>query len=427
MTRPLHRISASKIELAEYCPASCSLLTPTVDIQSDYADAGTDEHALIEACLGGTLPGREDWSVTFTRWHDEYWDRDNASGGPRSERMWFPEVAFAWDPATGDVMREPPREGERVHRDYAWVPPGWVPGSVDAYAIEIVGGEVILWVVDWKTGAALHVARASENLQLLILALCLIRIAEQAGYVVTCVGIEIVHANDRRVWVDEYMADREDIVDVEYRLANIVREAASPAPEVRAGGHCKAKFCSSYGLCSATAGALAVVAPEPDLGLPARAVVVDGSFEDNDHAAWQYMLLQAAEARIKAAKDALVQHVKARGHVRLPSGMWYGLQPRVTEEYDATVPGALEAVQRVLGEDWKTAATIKIPKSGVTNAARDISVRAKERGEKVTMKSIEQQVKAEMELCGAVKVKETLSLREFTPPTNDEIEALPSA
>lgn len=425
----LHKLSASKLELALACNASASLLTPAVEVETEYAADGTDEHSLMELVLLGQMPDADAWTPTFTRWVTEYWEATPRGYGTRKSRMWSPEVAFAWDPATGRVMREP-GIGGRGHRDYVWVPEGWVPGSCDGYAIEVgTDGRVTLWVCDWKTGAALDVSRANANWQLRFLALCLLRLAQAQGYQPHEVRLEVVHANDRRLWVDAASIDIGGLEDFEAELFDLVTSVAGPSPELRAGGHCRGKFCSSYGVCPATAGALAVAIPEPELGLAPRPFVVEGAFEDNDHAAWQYMLIEAAEARLKRGRAVIQDHIKRRGHIRLPSGKWYGLQPQKREEYDATVPGAIGVLQDTFGERWTTAASIKIPKSGVTDAARDLVAEAKANGEaerlkaegvKLTMKLIEERVRSGMEAVGALKVKENVAPREFVPKWESE-------
>lgn len=431
MNAPLHhRLSASKLELALACPASASLLTPVVEVETSYASDGTDEHALIEAALrGGDLPPREEWTSTFARWYSDYYTVAPApygrvvDEGQRNGRTWYPEVALAWDPATGRVMMEPARD-DKGHRDYVWVPEGWVPGSCDAYAIEVDEWGTTLWVVDWKTGAALDVSRAERNWQAKFLALCLRRIAEERGVRVDRVRLEVVHVNERRVWANAATIDRLNIEDFEADLVEMVEQVTGPTPPLRPGGHCKAKFCGSYGVCAATAGALDVVTREPDLALPAHPFLVEGEFSSNDHAAYQYMLIEAAEARLKRGRAVIAEHIRKRGHIRLPSGKYYGLQPTRREEYDATVPGALAALQDVFGPGWTKAATIRITKTGITDAARDAVAEMKlaaasdpsaPKVKVITMKSIEERVHGLMSACGAVNVKESVAPREFTP------------
>ena len=59
------------------------------------------------------------------------------------------EVAFAYDPKTGDGVGLVAGQARASHRDYSRAPEGWVCGTADAVAI----GEDRGLVADWKSGA----------------------------------------------------------------------------------------------------------------------------------------------------------------------------------------------------------------------------------------------------------------------------------
>ena len=59
------------------------------------------------------------------------------------------EVAFAYDPETGDGVGLEAGQARASHRDYSRAAEGWVCGTADAVAI----GEDRALVADWKSGA----------------------------------------------------------------------------------------------------------------------------------------------------------------------------------------------------------------------------------------------------------------------------------
>lgn len=154
------------------------------------------------------------------------------------------EVAFAWNPATG--------EGRELHRgtgsrDYSAVPPGWWCGTADL--LGVTDTHVIVW--DYKTGFA-SLGEPAEHLQLLGYAIAAAATYKRES---AWVGFIFLHEDQppRFVFEEVQLWDLDAAVEryraMEAAIGNARDNAAYGQYELVEGDHCK--YCPAFAQCPA--------------------------------------------------------------------------------------------------------------------------------------------------------------------------------
>lgn len=377
---------------------------------SAAADSGTDEHGHIEetideeaerALIGESLLDGplEPKSRTHARWLDEWWPRER-------HLEWRAETSIAIDPATGETRLGPTGEGWG-HRDYAWAPDRMIPGTIDAWTVD--GGT--LRVVDWKCGQASHVGDPQTSGQLRTLGLALARQIGHRGPV----SLEYVKVNDTRLWVERALLTRSDLLAFQLRLAELAL-SISDAP-ASPGHWCSSLWCPYLGRCPATVGSLSRVRGGLP-GDPFRVVLAGGRFESDEHAAWQYRVLRAADKTLEEAWAALKARARQRP-VPLGDGVTYAETEKSRETIQIDAPGAEAALARELPE-VPLAEVVevrrKVTKERIEEAARRVAAaRSAAVGKRVTIKAVVAQTMIALRQVGAVKVSPYRELSEIRP------------
>lgn len=372
---PSHHLSASGMERARSCLwwARADVPLPPDDAGVE-AKIGTLTHAMIARTLvgpmivdevpiaaAGLMPSEEEQAIRLHEiWAAEWYEQHE--GEP-----WEAEVALAFDPATGEVARFTPG----THRDYSMVPDNFIPMTADAIRGDEPG---LVRVIDWKTGRG-HVTPAVRNAQLATIALAVSRFygADRATVSIAKIG-EGVHE-------DAAELDVLDLSDWQDFLADRLR--ALPTSEPVPGPHCRDTFCPQFGRCPATSHALAEASPDVVAVAQRRLPIVTDAadIQGPEHARHQYDVLRAAKARIDAAWEALRRYADTAGGVPLASGKTWIRSVRTVERIDLAVPGAVDVLQRELGERWRAAVEFDTTKAGVERAARLVAMdRGNKRG-----------------------------------------------
>lgn len=263
-----------------------SLVLPKAEVASEWADAGTDEHAeLARKTLSRTLPLRLARIV------------------PPSPRV---EVTLAINIATGEARIV----GEGGGRNYT-PDPLEVFGTADVIGVD---RDTVI-IIDWKTGY-IEVDSAENNWQLWGYALAACRALGKSK-----ARVYIAYTNIPGQPISEHELDWEDLASFALRIQDLVpREArlrheyrAGVIPTTREGSWCR--YCPSKHTCPAKQSLLALVANK---GLPAPAEM---SKEQAAEAVRQVLRL---DQLVKDAKARLNQYIDDNGPVDLGGGKAYG-------------------------------------------------------------------------------------------------------
>lgn len=219
------RASASKAELLARCPYAFQGDTPWVKGRGRAAMMGDDFHTRIAGTVDAQVPTV--LKPITTKWlrerleHAQAWIAENQVGG------WRAEVAYAYDPQTGEgrilgynIGREYEKHGKK---------PDEIAGSAD---IAVVRGErVIVW--DWKTGRAV-----TDLVWAQMEWLCLFAARATGAWHAKAV---VLHATD--YGVIETSRSYDDValwrIAEQIRLNTNAVEDAWPTP----GPHCDACYC----------------------------------------------------------------------------------------------------------------------------------------------------------------------------------------
>jgi hypothetical protein len=246
----LHRFSASSLPRIFACPASAIL--PAHGSESAAASRGTVVHKFLERVNRGRATGQA-WALA----------RDEALAETPQEYLALcslldvegilstmplhkgalvaaSEVTLAFDPATGEGMRQPPEPLDRTRL---------IPGRADLLAMvgpsKVYGG-------DFKTGR--YRGRAYENWQFRFLSLAFARAAGADEAVFEAIYVDPVTGES---WRDRAEFD---IIDLD-RFAEELRELVAKVEDfarryamgerlpVREGEHCT--YCPAFTACSA--------------------------------------------------------------------------------------------------------------------------------------------------------------------------------
>lgn len=137
-------VSGSQLKRALVCPASLVLKRSRKQYSENAkkaSDFGTLAHDFIET--GKIYPETEEWCSRFNR-HNYY-----------PEKGWHEAIGW-YDPETGEFGIKPPGEGVRKHRDYDFLAPHIIVGTID-FLCPLKDGR--WWIDDLKTGAPMFVPK----------------------------------------------------------------------------------------------------------------------------------------------------------------------------------------------------------------------------------------------------------------------------
>lgn len=433
---PAHRFSASSSALASHCLYSFRPDVPRAPYRSRRDGiVGTAIHfALAHTIKTGDTecayeepnhPDKilsDDEAETVRVVHETWvreWYRHHSS------EKWESELAIGVDP-TARVATVVPTPGG--HRDYSALGESFVPGTADLVRYDAANRTVYL--KDFKSSNVWDLAArpAAENKQLATLA---VAFATYYGATRAVVSLDLVRTS--RVTIDEAELTALDLAEHREWLAERLR--LLPTAEPADGPHCRALFCSHYGVCPATVGKLAEVEPTATMVLPSAVdrvrlpIVSDpNAITSAEHARYQYETLRAAQAaidsRMAACWDATRQWADANGGIQLGTMTWRRVtHPR--ESIDLTVTGATNALEHVLGADrWRDAVEMSTSKKAIEAAVRPIAVERSALGEKVTIKGMKDSVLKALKSVGAVRTSERVAYEEVESASAETTPAL---
>lgn len=428
---PQHRFSASSSALADFCLFWAKPSTPRAPYRSRRDGiVGTAIHfAIAHTIMTGDVecayeePNHSDKilhedevetvRVTHETWVRE-WYRHHSS------EKWTAELAVGIDPVARTAKVVPTPGG---HRDYSALGESFVPGTTDLERFDPSTSTV--YITDWKSSNVWDLAArpAAENKQLATLA---VAFATLYGASRAVVSLGIVRPS--RVTIDEAELTALDLAEHREWLAERLR--VLPTAEPNEGPHCRALLCSHYGSCPATVGKLAEVEPSAGLvvmspeatgvlkayGFGRHPIVDDpNAITSAEHARYQYETLRAAQAavdsRMAACWRATQQWADANGGIPLETTTWRRVtHPR--ESIDLAVTGATNALEHVLGPQWRAAVEMSTSKKAIEDAVRPLAIERSATGEKVTIKGLKDAVLKALKAVGAVAVSTRVAYEE---------------
>jgi len=397
------KLSASKIDLARRCLWPFRRDAGPQNASGFAAAAGHDEHGYIEHTLktGDITPKSETHQRWLSEWYEEH-----------GHIKWQVEQPIAIIPSTGETRMGP--QGWN-HRDYSWSTWDHLVGTVDAWTVE--NGR--LRIVDWKTGQAAHIHSPTKAGQMLFLGLAFARHLRSQGQRVDEVSLEYVLVNDSRLWIESGVATRSDLLAFHGELTELM-EGADGDPQPVRGHWCKSMWCGYLGRCPATAGALTTLAPDTTHPIALR----PEDIASDEHAAWQYRLLQAAAKSLEEGMAAIKERAKVTP-IPLEDGMIYGPREKTRETVQIEVDGARDVLFKHLGNGAKQAIITKhsATKTSIKDAARLVAGARTAQGQKTTIKALETPILADLHALGAIKVSTYSELEEYSPKEPQASEA----
>lgn len=381
-------LTASKIDLARRCQWPFRADAPRYRyVESEAATLGKQVHAEIETTLAGDLkpclaaglpdadhaPGDKphgDVSDEWRAWHRDWYL-------PHRERLArsdvYVERKAAIHPETGRGRLGPAGSHDR---DYSYAPYEWMKGTADLVVLgnELTGAspQVVLEVIDWKTGQQAGLPDPYLSGQLTWQALAFTAALKAEGVKIDACRLTYVKVTPEGCHTSSAELSAVDLAVFRGEMMELRELIAGDAQPVR-GPHCKAMFCPYFGECPATSGDLTQIAPDQVLH-PEFRVVTEGEFASDEHAAWQWNLLEAAADRLAKAKAAVLDRITkaplpvAGGVVR------FATKHRESIEADRDVAGYL---RMQLGEHATRAIETKVSVSKASlKRAVDDAVRA---------------------------------------------------
>jgi PD-(D/E)XK nuclease superfamily len=380
------RLSASRLYLANICPASFAL-PHAADVEPTEAQAaGTGRHAylseLARAFVAGeqdpaavslaTVPEEADWYVTCAGI-----DARELLEGMVTIRH---DVAYAYDVAT-DTARELAVTG---HRGYQGLAPTEIPGSLDWRTTDINGD---VTVVDFK--GTERTAPAKHNLQLGFYALC---VARTEGLDAIDVALCYVAENGDLEW-DRAHLDAWDLAAIADRLRAVHArvEAAmdeGDVPDTHPGLHCPRcpalRACPAHvTLARAVIGALDTLDPSATVQLT------------DEQAGVAWVTIARAEVVIDAVRESLKARLQSHP-IPLPDGS--KLVPVEQHRRSLDVGKALPILQARVGDRVEGYIKRTLPSEVVGKLAREMAP-----GLNLGVKATSELLWADLDAAGAVK------------------------
>lgn len=363
-----------------------ALVLPRAELQSEWADAGNDEHEdLARQVVTGTLPPRL------------------ARIAPPHARV---EVTVGYDAATGAGRLVGDKEG----RDYVGFGPFEIPGKIDVLWLD----EDTVVIVDWKTGHK-EVDPAERNWQLWGYALAVCRALGKSK-----ARIYIAYTNQPGQPIDEHTLDAMDLADFAARLKQLqVREAelrqrykSGEQPTTREGSWCK--HCASKSRCASKTGLL--------VQLSERGLAVIGDTQlTRERAREAHFEIERVDQLLKEAKARREKWVDENGPIDLGDGRAFGRVPR---KGNRVLDGdkAVQAIREIVGESAKEFEAMAVERK-TSQAA--IERAAKMLGVGQSPKKLKDQIVKRLDELGGVSYgKDTMPLGEFALERGEEVPRL---
>ena len=374
--------SASSILRAERCPASHAL--PQVNSTSPDAERGTIGHAYLYSVLKGT-------NGSFPEWCGDIETIDLPWVG--SPEQWTGEAAYVLDSKSGRVRFL----GENIGRKY---PDRDSPDEI-FLTIDLAGPGRIC---DYKFhGFESHTMPADKNPQLAAAAYCVARI--QGVNEITASLLHIGsdgHVREESAVLDYFDLDsflvglRSTITRVRQAEAEI---AAGRTPEVTRGEWCR--YCHAASCCPSVTALVRAIASAPI-----------AQTADEVYAMLTPQLAGKAYRRLREVQDVLKQVASAlhmyadEFPIDLGDGTVYGPVTSDRESIDARVARKVLA-DKFGPETAEAACDFETSKAAITRALQGVQRAKKEVGEKVTLRSIQEETLDAIRASGGIEMKQS--------------------
>lgn len=373
--------TASGLTRALKCPASCRLPQSTREAGAP-AVTGTQVHAFLEkvAELGRDAALE---AVTDERAYRicAALDLDTLPVGDGTS--WAAEVAYGWELATG-AARE---VGRNVGRGYP-TRPGELYGTADLVALS--ADRQTAFVLDVKTGRGwMPTAAESAQLRFLAMAAC-------ATY--GCTSAEVGHLHvreDGSTWLERATLDALELDLFAEQLRQLHAQVEAREGALAEGPWCR--YCPAFSSCP-TKAALACAS----VGAPAELT------PQTVAAAW--LRMKDVRQVLDRMEETLKEYAQQQP-VSLGNGMVLGPVETSRDELDGAKVYATMA--RLYGPEVAQASVeLDATKKSVDRGVRVVAEQLKAKGEKVTLKALNEKALEAVRQAGGVLTKTRVEVRE---------------
>jgi hypothetical protein len=366
------KLTGSKMSLFQKCQwwARPDVIVKDRPLSSSEANLGKAVHAAIETHILGSGTAEtfgadaEVVNRMLWAWQDSQW----------SGIKWEPEVAFAYDPATGSA-----RTLGRGREAYVNAGPTEITGTVDA----IYQDGTQITIADWKTGRQSGLQSAEENAQLRFYALCAAR-----AYGAESVRVLVVRVGEGGTQHSEAVLDDFDLAAFEDEFR--ARLKTIPQARPQNGHHCT--YCPAVSVCPATA-----IAEETLVPTEPRPIGIQGP----QHASWLLHRLRAIEARCEEMREILKQYVDTVGPIPLEDGKVWTKGEQVRESIALDTPEMASALKIL--EDHQVIGAVEtkrsVSKADIERMLRDQGKKGKE------LKSAIESIYGDLRATGVIRSK----------------------
>ena len=306
------------------------------------------------------------------------------------------EVALVYD-VKADSTRLLPKE--RGHRDYGELGPYEIPMTLDVSGV----GTSEVMAADLKTGHG-FVPPAHRNWQLMIAALALEALHRRGS-----ARVALIHAPEGMTpWWDVATHDAFALADARMQLLaraeRINRVPVGGVAEMVIGDQCL--YCPSKLHCPAHTGLIQRVAAEPGKEL---ATLTDALTSDKARKA--YETLKVLRQVVRDVEARLAEYAE-ENPIQLEGGRVYGPKAGTETTVDA------EVVRRVLAklhspDVAEQACSFDASKASVERALRVVFEQRKQAGQKVTLKALNEEALATIEVEGGIKTRDVTRIKEW--------------
>ncbi len=392
--------SASGLTRAFACIASTAL--PQASTTTPRGERGTEVHAFLERLQNG-MSRDESLDAARPEWRTACECIDVERLPAIDAKGYAAEVAFAYS-LGGDSARE---VGRSIGRNYGPLAEDEIPGTADTVAL-LADGESV-YVGDYKAGYA-KVPPAKDNAQLKFLALAACRAYGRSRAQVVIIRVR----DDGSVWTDSAELDAFDLDLFAAELRDLRAKAVvvqavvkvGAVPSVSMGDWCR--YCPAFASCPGQTGLVRAATADPEA---LTAGVLKALTPENAAAA--YIRLRQVEAAIGTAKEAVYRYAFAHP-IPLPDGQVYGPVETHRDELDA------ETARRVLAERFGAAVAEKAcefstSKKAIDSALREVQTARREAGEKVTLRTLNDEALDAIRAAGGLTTKTRQDVREHRP------------
>lgn len=385
--------TGSHLSRAMACPASV-ILPRTADRSGPAAERGKGLHAFFAALQTMSRDEALDTVPEDLRAACEAVDVAALPTGLEYDG----EVSLAYDIATERVRYL----GRDLERRYGLIGPTEVAMTLDVLGV----GPDCVEVADYKTGRG-HIDAAAANWQLRVGALAAARWrgVERARVAIVRVPIGPDGTAGAPSW-DTAEFDAFDLDAFASDLRAALPEWLRPVESARVvpGEHCR--YCPAYDACPAQRALVRTTLAEP--GSLVRDIQALLTAENAPRA---YERLRLVDAAMKQVREALYAYASVTP-IPLPDGTVFGRVESSVEELDG---GVTRAVLRALHGDEVAdrACTYETSKAAVERAMRVVYEARKQAGEKVTIRSLVDDVLARVREAGGVAEKTRVVMREY--------------